>query len=109
MSGRPVHRMGDINSGRGAIHSIPQRNVFANDLLLAVDGSRGTSHAPCPLPPIHCANAWVTTMGRHTVYANNIPVNCEGDPDSCSHTRVMGSHNVYAGDINYGLAIIDST
>ena len=48
-------------------------------------------------------------MGRHTVYANNIPVNCEGDPDSCSHVRVMGSHNVYAGDINYGLAIIDST
>lgn len=109
MSGRPVHRMGDINSGGGAIHSIPQRSVHANHLVLAVDGSRGTSHFPCPYPPIHCANAWVTTMGRHTVYAENIPVNCEGDPDSCSHIRIKGSHNVFADDINFGIATIDST
>jgi hypothetical protein len=109
MSGRPVHRMGDINSGKGHIHSIPQGSVFANNLLVAVDGSRGTSHAPCPLPAIHCANAWVTTQGRKTVFAQNISINCESDSDSCGHVRIMGSPNVFAGDVNRDMAIIDST
>ena len=106
---RRIHRMGDINSGKGHIHSIPQGSVFANDLLVSVDGSRGTGHPPCPLPSIHCANAWVTTQGRKTVFAQNISVNCEGDPDSCGHSRIMGSPNVFAEDISYGMAIIDST
>ena len=109
MSGRPVHRMGDINSGGGALTFIPQGSVYANDLLVSVDGSRGTAHPPCPYVVIHCAGVWQTTMGRHTVYAHNISVNCEGDPDSCGHIRIMGSPNVFADDISYGIAIIDST
>ena len=88
MSGRPVHRMGDVNSGGGALTFIPQGRVYANNLLVSIDGSRGTGHSPCPYIPIHCAGAWMTTLGRKTVFAQNIPVNCEGDPDSCSHTRV---------------------
>ena len=101
MSGRPVHRMGDINSGGGALTFIPQGSVYANDLLVAVDGSRGTAHPPCPDVVIHCANVWVTTQGRKTVFAHNISVNCEGDPDSCGHIRIMGSPNVFAEDISY--------
>ena len=109
MTGRRVHRMGDSNTAGGSITTIPQGKVFANNLLVAIDGSRGTSHAPCPLPVIHCANVWVTTQGRSTVYANNISVNCEGDSDTCGHSRASGSPNVFAEDISYGMAIIDST
>jgi hypothetical protein len=93
--------MGDINSGGGALTFIPQGSVYANDLLVAVDGSRGTAHPPCPDVVIHCANVWVTTQGRKTVFAHNISVNCEGDPDSCGHIRIMGSPNVFAEDISY--------
>ena len=109
MTGKRVHRMGDVNTGGGKIHSIPQGTVFANHLLVSVNGSRGTGHPPCPLPSIHCSNAWVTAQGRSTVYANNISVNCEGDSDTCGHSRASGSPNVFAEDISYGMAIIDST
>lgn len=109
MSGNRVHRMGDVNTGGGKIHSIPQGTVFANDLLVSVNGSRGTGHPPCPLPSIHCSNAWVTTSGRSTVFVHHIPVNCEHDADSCGHSRSGGSHTVFAADVNRGLAIIDST
>ena len=101
MSGNRVHRMGDVNTGGGKIHSIPQGTVFANNLLVSVDGSIGTGHPPCPLPSIHCHNNWVTAQGRFTVYANNIRVNCEGDSDSCGHSRASGSPNVFAEDINW--------
>lgn len=109
MSGRRVHRMKDSNSAGGSITTIPQGTVFANGLPVSVDGSIGTGHRPCPLPSIHCVNEWVTAQGRFTVYASNIRVNCEGDSDTCGHPRAMGSPNVFAGDVNSGMAIIDST
>tara|TARA_R100000995_G_C3396907_1_gene83060 strand:- start:281 stop:565 length:285 start_codon:yes stop_codon:yes gene_type:complete len=86
-----VARMGDVNSGGGIIQTIPQSTVFANGKLISVNGSRGSGHAP----GIHALNAWVTSNGSSTVTINNIPVNDEGDPDSCIHVRVDGSTNVF--------------
>ena len=90
-----IHRLGDANTAGGQIISIPQSTVFANNLLVCVDGSIGTSHPPCPLPAIHCAGAWVTTSGGPTVFAGNIPVNKIGDSDSCGHARAAGSPDVF--------------
>ena len=87
-----VARMGDLNSGCGIIQTIPQSTVFANGKLISVDGSRGSGH---PVGPPHELNAWTTTNGSSTVSIEGIPVNDEGDPDSCSHVRVDGSTNVF--------------
>ena len=87
-----VARMDDANSGGGIIKTIPQSTVFANDKLISVDGSRGSGH---PVGPPHALNAWTTTNGSSTVSIEGIPVNDEGDPDSCTHVRVDGSPDVF--------------
>ena len=89
------HRLTDCNTGGGCITSIPQSTVFANNLLVSVDGSIGTGHPPCPTPVIHCEGVWVTTSGGPTVFVQNIPVNKKGDPDSCGHVRASGSPDVF--------------
>lgn len=89
-----AHRLGDANDAGGAITSIPQGSVFANGLLMAVDGSIGTSHLPCPKVPIHCSGAWVTAGGSSNVLINGIPANFQGNGDTCGHTRAAGSGNV---------------
>lgn len=90
-----IHRLGDTNTAGGSITSIPQGSVFANGLLVCVNGSIGTGHPPCPEPDIHCAGNWVTTGGGPTVFAEGIPVNKQGDADSCGHSRASGSFNVF--------------
>ena len=90
-----IHRLGDCNGAGGCITSISQSTVFANNLLVSVDGSIGTSHPPCPEPDIHCQGNWQTTSGGPTVFAENIPINKTGDPDTCSHVRAAGSPNVF--------------
>lgn len=92
----PIHRLGDCNNAGGCITNIPQSTVFANNILVSVDGSIGTAHPPCEVPvPIHCAGAWQTTSGGPTVFAENIPVNKTGDGDTCGHARAAGSPNVF--------------
>ncbi len=90
-----VARLTDVNSGGGAITSIPQSTVYANNLLVSIDGSIGTSHPPCPKKKKHCAGKWVTAHGSPDVFINNIPVNRLGDSDTCGHSRVGGSANVF--------------
>lgn len=89
-----VQRLTDVNDAGGAIDSIPQSTVSVNGLLVAVDGSLGTSHPPCPVPDIHCAGNWTTSGGSPNVFIEGIPVNRTGDPDTCGHVRVGGSGNV---------------
>jgi len=92
--GDKAHRMGDLNTGAGVITSIPQSTVFCNTSLLAVNGSKGTSH---PTGPPHSAGTWETANGSSTVNAGGIPVNKEGDADTCTHTRTGGSSDVNIG------------
>ena len=92
-SGSKAHRMGDANTGGGTITTIPQSTVFANSEVLAVNGSKGTGHGI----GVHATNQWDTANGSSTVNAGGIPVNKEGDADTCAHTRTGGS-----GDVNIG-------
>lgn len=92
---RNAARLTDVNSGGGAINNIPQTNVFANSLLVSVNGAVGTSHPPCPTPVIHCGGVWRTANGSPNVFINNIPVNRLSDADTCGHVRVGGSPNVF--------------
>lgn len=82
-----AHRMSDLNSGGGAVTSIPQDFVTDQGQLVSVNGSIGTGHAPCPLVPIHCPGAWQTANGAEWVTINGIPVNRTGDVDTCGHPR----------------------
>ena len=94
-----IHRLGDINSGGGAVISIPQSTVYANNLLVAVNGSIGTSHPPCDDDnnQEHCIGNWTTANGGPNVFIQNIPVNKTGDQDTCGDSRVGGSPNVFIG------------
>ena len=89
-----AQREGDSNTGGGVINSIPQSNTFCNGKLLSVDGSKGTGH---PAGPPHAAGVWSTANGNAKVRCNGIPVNRQGDVDSCTHVRVGGSNNVNIG------------
>ena len=91
--GNKAHRMTDANTGGGEINSIPQSTVKANDKVLAVNGSKGTGHGI----GVHATNQWDTANGSSTVNAGGIPVNKEGDADTCAHTRTGGSSNVNIG------------
>ena len=91
--GKPAHRMGDANDGGGTITSIPQSTVKCNGKVLAVNGSKGTGHGV----GIHAENAWDTANGSSTVKCHGIPVNSEGDADTCAHTRTGGSSDVNIG------------
>ena len=91
--GNKAHRMGDANKGGGVIDSIPQSTVKCNGEYLAVNGSKGTGHGI----GVHATNQWDTANGSSTVNAGGIPVNKEGDADTCAHTRTGGSSNVNIG------------
>ena len=91
--GSPIQRMTDANTGGGAITTIPQSSVKANGLVVSVNGSKGTGHGI----GVHATNQWDTANGSSTVNAGGIPVNSEGDADTCTHTRTGGSSNVNIG------------
>lgn len=90
-----IQRLTDANSAGGIINSIPQTTVFANNLRVSINGSIGSSHPPCPTVPIHCQGNWTTANGSSRVYVAGIPVNFTGNADTCGHTRVGGSSNVF--------------
>jgi len=91
-----VQRMGDTNSAGGAITTIAQSTVFANNKLVSIDGSSGTADAGCNIfAPQHCAGVWKTAGGSPNVFIGGVPVNTEGNVDTCGHARVGGSSNVF--------------
>jgi uncharacterized Zn-binding protein involved in type VI secretion len=95
----PVQRMDDLNDGGGAIQTIPQSFVRVDGKIVAVVGSTGTAHPPCPDDNRHCLNVWTTTRGAPRVRINGMPVIRFGDPDSCTpHTRIGGSTTTRIGD-----------
>jgi uncharacterized Zn-binding protein involved in type VI secretion len=93
-----VQRQTDQNDGGGIVQTIPQSFVTVDGLLVAVVGSKGTAHPPCPDVQAHCANVWTTTRGAARVRINGIPVIRATDPDSCGHRRVGGSTTTRIGD-----------
>lgn len=87
------HRIGDANDAGGVISATLQSTVYANNILVSVDGSPVTPHPPFTIPHI----TTVTANGSPTVFAENIRVNRMGDADSCGHDRAAGSPNVFIG------------
>lgn len=91
----PIQRLSDSNSGGGSITSTDGNGtVFANNLLVSVNGSKGTGHGKGS----HKPGAWATAGGSGTVFAHGVPVNYTGNGDTCGHPRVGGSGNVFVGD-----------
>jgi uncharacterized Zn-binding protein involved in type VI secretion len=101
-----VHRIGDSNSAGGSVTGTPQGSVFANNILIAVDGASVSPDSSCNDGNIHCAPN--TANGGPTVFAEGIPVNSAGDPDTCGHPRVNGSPNVFT-DGGGGGAVYDNS
>lgn len=89
-----AHRLGDANTGGGIIQTIPQSTVFTNNLLQAVDGSKGSGHGDPP----HCSMCWETAMGASTVFCETIAATYKGLLDTCKHPRTGGSPDVFIED-----------
>lgn len=84
-----VHRHQDLNTADAPIVRVAQNSVYVNNRLLSVDGSDVKGHGPGE------HSGPVTANGSQTVFAEFIPVNDRGDPDSCGHPRAEGSPDVY--------------
>lgn len=84
-----AQRVGDPNDAGAPITSTPQDTVFVNNIKVSVNGSpvqihgHKNSHRP------------VTASGSPNVFVNGIPVNRTGDSDTCGHSRVGGSKDVF--------------
>jgi uncharacterized Zn-binding protein involved in type VI secretion len=87
-----VQRVGDPDSGGGTIISgVP--TVFVNNLQISVSGNPVSGH---PRGFIHSSPCTMQQQNS-TVFANNTLVVVTGDPDTCGHSRLNGSPNVFIG------------
>jgi hypothetical protein len=93
-----VQRMTDQNAGGGVIQTIPQAFVRVDGLVVAVVGSRGSAHPPCPDVQAHCLNVWQTAIGAPRVRIAGLAVIRAQDVDTCSHPRVGGSATTRIGN-----------
>jgi len=102
----PVHRIGDKNSGDGAIDTTPQSFVRVDGKLVAVVGAQGSAHYPCgttdPDENNHCFHVWKTAVGAPAVRINGKPVIRQYDVDTCTHARAAGSSTTRVGDYGGG-------
>lgn len=88
-----VQRVGDANNAGGTITTTPQTTVYANGLLVSVNGATVSSHAPNT--GLHLVANCRTSAGSGNVFINNIPVTVTNAQDNCSHVRSGGSPNVF--------------
>lgn len=88
-----LSRKGDTDQPGGQIMR-GAGTVFANGIPVGLHVSRITPHAPYgdPHPP-HAAA--VTTDGSPTVFAEGCPVLRVGSGNSCGHSIVQGSPDVF--------------
>jgi len=90
-------RRGDPNSAGGIVTGPSAPSVRVNGRPVSVPGDRVTPHPCCGLPGCakHCVAR--TTIGSTRVRAEGKPVIYVGSPDSCGHSRALGSRNVNVG------------
>ena len=88
-----VSRVGDQNQAGGAIKR-GASSVFVNGIAIGLHVSGITPHAPWgrPHPPHEAAT---TTSGSSTVFAEGVPVLKVGSGNSCGHSIVQGSPDVF--------------
>lgn len=87
-----VHRQTDPNTDGAPIVEVVQQTVYANNLLVSVDGSPVEGHGLPPHSDPYTAN------GSQNVFIQFIPVNRMGDEDTCGHPRAEGSPDVFVND-----------
>lgn len=88
-----VSRVGDTNQVGGAIIR-GASTVFVNGIRIGLHVSQITPHAPFgdPHPPHRAAT---TTSASPTVFAEGSPVLRIGSGNSCGHSIVQGSSDVF--------------
>lgn len=84
-----IQRIGDANTAGAPIKSTLQGTVFANNILVAVNGSPVAKHGRGRHSSPRTAN------GSPNVFIAQIPINRVGDADTCGHQRSTGSSNVF--------------
>jgi uncharacterized Zn-binding protein involved in type VI secretion len=88
-----VSRVGDKNQEGGAIMR-GASSVFVNGRPIGLHVSQITPHAPWGRPhPPH--DAAVTTEGSPTIMVEGVPVLRIGSGNSCGHSIVEGSGDVF--------------
>jgi uncharacterized Zn-binding protein involved in type VI secretion len=88
-----LSRVGDTNAPGGAIMR-GAGSVFCNGIAVGLHVSQITPHAPWGRPhPPH--NAASTTEGSPTVFAEGDPVLRVGSGNTCGHSIVQGSPDVF--------------
>lgn len=92
-----LSRVGDTDEPGGAIMR-GAGTVFCNGIAVGLHVSQITPHAPWPKPknnphPPH--NAAKTTEGSPSVFAEGDPVLRVGSGNSCGHSIVQGSPDVF--------------
>ena len=88
-----LSRVGDTNQPGGAIVR-GAGTVFSNGIKVGLHVSTITPHAPWGKPhPPHAAAT--TTDGSPTVFAEGDPVLRVGSGNSCGHSIVQGSPDVF--------------
>lgn len=89
--GRPIHRLGDINTAGAPIVAAKAVTVIAGGSPV---GTTGDFVAPHGDPPHSFP---FTGPGSPTVFAQGIPINRQGDIDTCGHARATGLPTVLVG------------
>lgn len=88
-----ISRVGDANQTGGKIIR-GAGTVFANGIQVGLHVSKITPHAPWGTPhPPH--DAATTTQGSPSVFAEGDPVLRIGSGNSCGHSIVQGSSDVF--------------
>jgi uncharacterized Zn-binding protein involved in type VI secretion len=85
-----LSRVGDTDQPGGAIMR-GASTVFANGIKVGLHVSKITPHAPWDRPH----DAAVTTDGSPTVFAEGVPVLRVGSGNSCGHSIVQGSPDIF--------------
>lgn len=88
-----LSRVGDKNQEGGAIKQ-GASTVFANGKKVGQLGNPISSHAPWGKPHPPHENATVTSASE-TVFADGKKVAKVGSKNSCGHSIVQGSNNVF--------------
>jgi uncharacterized Zn-binding protein involved in type VI secretion len=88
-----LSRVGDTNQVGGAIMR-GSNSVLCNGIPVGLHVSQITPHAPFgrPHPPHQSAT---TTSGSPTVFCDGVPVLRVGSGNSCGHSIVQGSPDVF--------------
>jgi uncharacterized Zn-binding protein involved in type VI secretion len=90
-------RIGDPNSAGGAAVGAGASSVRINGRPACTPGTGVTPHPCCGRPGCikHCAAK--TTIGSRRVLVEGKPLIYVGSPDSCGHSRALGSRDVIIG------------